>query len=429
MENTLQLPPIPTSILGLSDIIVEKAEISRNNEFIITVKSTKKEIKCGKCNNPTTPYGHGRVIRLRHLPVFEHTTYIDIAPARGICKNCAGHPTTTQNSDWYNTGSAYTKAYGQKILMLLINSTISDVSIKENLGYKAIEAIVDRYIDSEVNWSNITELGLLGIDEISLKKGYKDYVTLITSRTDGCVKIIAVLKGREKATVKAFLTSIPKDRKNTIKAVCTDMYDGFINSAKEALGSGIPIIADRYHVSRLYRKCLVSLRKKELKKLKTSLTTEEYHDLKPAISLLCTRKEYEITEEEEKQLEPLFKAAPKIKEAYNLCLELTSIYNKHSTSEEALNSISMWIESVKSSKLHCFKSFIQTLKKYQNEISNYFINRDTSGFVEGLNNKVKVLKRRCYGIFNLKHLFQRIFLDFSGYTFLNNLTNLSVAKM
>ena len=49
------------------------------------------------------------------------------------------------------------------------------------------------------------------------------------------------------------------------------------------------------------------------------------------------------------------------------------------------------------------------------EIANYFIDRQTSGFVEGLNNKIKVIKRRCYGILNVKHLFQRIHLDLSGY--------------
>ena len=49
------------------------------------------------------------------------------------------------------------------------------------------------------------------------------------------------------------------------------------------------------------------------------------------------------------------------------------------------------------------------------EITNYFVDRNNSGFVEGLNNKIKVLKRRCYGIFNLRHLFQRIYLDMEGY--------------
>ena len=51
------------------------------------------------------------------------------------------------------------------------------------------------------------------------------------------------------------------------------------------------------------------------------------------------------------------------------------------------------------------------------EITNYFLDRQTSGFVEGLNNKIKVIKRRCYGILNVKHLFQRIYLDLSGYAF------------
>lgn len=323
MNNMLQLP---TSILGLSEITVEQAEINNSGEFIITVKSTNKEIKCKKCNNATDPHGYGRIIRLRHLPVFGHKTYIEISPARGICKNCDDHPTTTQSHDWYDSRSGYTKAYEQQILMLLVNSTISDVSIKEDLGYKAIEAIIDRYIDTEVNWNDFDSIGLLGIDEISLKKGYKDYVTLITSKTAGGVKIISIIKGREKAEVKKFLMSIPGNLKETVDAVCTDMCDGFINAAKEALGTSIPVIADRYHVSKLYRKCLVSLRKQELKKLRKSMTKEEYRELKPAISLLCKRKECDINEQEKEQLEPLFKAAPKIKEAYSLCLKLTAIY-------------------------------------------------------------------------------------------------------
>jgi transposase len=59
--------------------------------------------------------------------------------------------------------------------------------------------------------------------------------------------------------------------------------------------------------------------------------------------------------------------------------------------------------------------------KYQDTICNYFINRHTSGFVEGLNNKLKVIKRRCYGMLNIKHYFQRMFLDLQGYDhFLRN---------
>ena len=68
-------------------------------------------------------------------------------------------------------------------------------------------------------------------------------------------------------------------------------------------------------------------------------------------------------------------------------------------------------------KLHCHDREI-TLRHLSilDGITNYFINRQTSGFVEGFNNKIKVIKRRCYGILNVKHLFQPIHLDLEGYS-------------
>ena len=77
--------------------------------------------------------------------------------------------------------------------------------------------------------------------------------------------------------------------------------------------------------------------------------------------------------------------------------------------------IKRWIISVAKSGLRCFDSFLNTLGRWWNEILNYFVARETSGFVEGFNNKIKVLKRRCYGITNVAHLFQRIYLDLEGY--------------
>ena len=72
------------------------------------------------------------------------------------------------------------------------------------------------------------------------------------------------------------------------------------------------------------------------------------------------------------------------------------------------------MKKVRASKLRCFDSFLTTLEDRLDDIANYFIHRHTSGFVEGFNNKLKVVKRRCYGILNVTHLFQRIHLDFIG---------------
>ncbi len=74
------------------------------------------------------------------------------------------------------------------------------------------------------------------------------------------------------------------------------------------------------------------------------------------------------------------------------------------------------IGDVEESSLKCFNKFLSALDKYIDKITNYFINRQTSRFVEGLNNKIKVVKRRCYGILNIKHLFQHIYFDLEGHS-------------
>jgi len=74
-----------------------------------------------------------------------------------------------------------------------------------------------------------------------------------------------------------------------------------------------------------------------------------------------------------------------------------------------------WVNRVKNGGIICFDKFIKTLNKHWPIIFNYFNDRITSGFVEGLNNKTKVIKRRSYGIFNIEKRYQRIFLDLEGY--------------
>ena len=402
--------------LDISDIDIKKVKITKKGYIIITVVSTVEGIRCHKCGREIIkPYGHGKTIKLRHLSILGMKTYIHIRPARYQCTHCAGKPVTTQTLNWYYPRSPHTKAYEEHIMLEMVNSTVEDVSIKEDLGYKAVMGIIYRHIDTEVNWDKIESLDTLGLDEISLKKGHRDFVTIVTARVDGKITILAVLKGREKETVKNFLSCIPKRLKNTVKVVCSDMYDGYVNAAKEVFGNDVEIIIDRFHIAKLYRNVLDGLRKKEMKRLKKELSEEECKKLKGIMWML--RKDVnELTDEELEVLKYLFQHSPILESAYKLCNELTDIFEDGISKSVATCRINDWKEKVKESGLKCFNKFLSTLDKYMDKITNYFINRQTSGFVEGLNNKIKVIKRRCYGILNVKHLFQRIYIDIEGYS-------------
>ncbi len=404
------------TLLNIPDVRTKKKETDSEGNVIITVESTVEGTCCHKCGKKIyKPYGHGREIQLRHLSVFGSKTYICIRPPRYQCTYCENSPTSTQKSVWYEQGSPYTKAYEDHVLLQSVNSTAEDVSIKDDIGYEAVTGIISRRIDVRVNWKEIRKIDALGLDEISLKKGHKDYVTIVTALAGGKTLILAVLGDRRKKTVKKFLKTIPKRLKKTVGCVCSDMYDGFINAAKEVFGKRTRIIIDRFHVARLYRSDLDGLRKKEMRRLKKELSEKEYGKLKGAMWAL-RKKEEKLSAEEKQVLKCLFGHSPELELAYNFCRELTDIFEEDITKSEAKQRIRIWKILVGTSGLNCFDSFLKTLEKRSEEITNYFISRQTSGFVEGLNNKIKVIKRRCYGIINIGHLFQRIFLDLRGYS-------------
>jgi len=83
----------------------------------------------------------------------------------------------------------------------------------------------------------------------NLKKGHKDFVTIVTAHTGGNIIILTV---------------------------CSNLYEGYINAVREVFGKGIPIVLDRFHIAKLYRKGLDELRKREMKRLKKELPKEEY---------------------------------------------------------------------------------------------------------------------------------------------------------
>ena len=411
------LPPmISLPLIGISNVEVLSAQLNDNGEFIITVKSTLESTACHECGKEAMKgHGYDDPIIVRHLSVFGCKTYIHLLSARFGCEHHPGRTvTTTQQVSWRAPRSPNTKAYEEHVLLQLVNSTVEDVSRKEDLGYDAVLGILNRRIDTKVDWNDFERLGVLGIDEIALKKGHRNYVVIITVRlNDGQVKVLAVLPNRKKTTVIKFLQSIPRHLKKTIHTVCTDLCDNYVDAAHLVL-SHANVVADRFHVAKKYRGCADKLRVKELKRLKDELPEAEYKKLKGAMWAF-RKKEADWTEDDAVLLQLLFTLAPKLKLAHELREQLTAIFEQELTKDRATEKIKAWRQQVEDSDLTCFESFLTTLDNHLDEITNYFINRDSSGFVEGLNNKVKVLKRRCYGILNVVHLFQRLFLDLEGY--------------
>ncbi|MGC9424190.1 ISL3 family transposase [Vibrio sp.] len=401
--------------LGIPDVRVLKTEINKKGELIITIESTKKGTNCHRCGKWITKFhGHDDWVEIRHLPVFGRPSYLRYQPKRYRCDSCEKKPTTTQRLIWQEEGSHNTIAYENHILLQLVHSTVEDVRIKEQTSYDRVLGVMERQIDAETDWSRYNEIGRLGLDEIALKKGHRDYVTIVTGRLENDrIVILGVLPDRKKDTVVEFLRSIPVRLVKTIHTVCCDMYEGYTEAVREELPKA-NIVIDHFHVVQHYSKAADQLRKRELKRLKTKLTEEEYKSLQGNMWAFRKKRD-DLTLKERKILQKLFTYSPNLKQAYEFREQLSAIFELDISKTDAKQKLRTWIECVEASDITCFNRFIKTLERWFDEIANFFMQRETSGFVEGFNNKIKVLKRRCYGIFNIQHLYQRIFLDLEGY--------------
>jgi transposase len=179
---------------------VLETEITTEGKLVIRVESQVTTTKCGCCGQEIScNYGHGQEIQLRHWSVLGMETYIRLRPRRGQCQTCLYEPTTTQVLSWYEQRSPHTKAYDEYLLKQLVNSTIEDVSLKENIGYDAIVGVLNRQVEVEINWAEVQDLRTVGIDEIAMKKGHKSYAAIVTGRqANGKVRVLAVLPDRKK---------------------------------------------------------------------------------------------------------------------------------------------------------------------------------------------------------------------------------------
>jgi transposase len=405
--------------LDLPNVKILKMETNKAGDYIITVESTLTRTHCRECGREIDEFhGYGRWIELRHLPILDHKVWIRYRPKRYRCPDCDDHPTTTHQVSWHERNSPHTRGYDDYLMRCLINSTVMDVSRKQAVGYDAVEGALCRRIQAEVDWQAIDRMGTLAMDEIALRKGKRDFVRVVTARHANQVRILAVLPDRKKATARQFLESIPKHLHNTIEALCSDMWEGYINAAKEFRQAHdtlqFDIVVDRFHVAQTYRGAVDKLRKQERQRLKKELSDEQYEEIKGV--MWATRKNNaDLSDAQRQQLRRFFDYSPLFKQAYTLREELTAIFDLPLSHEQAQYRLDCWQAKVQQSDLSCFDKFLGTLENWREEIVNYFKKRFNSGFVEGLNNKIKTIKRRCYGLTDVQRVFQRIFLDLEGF--------------
>jgi transposase len=222
-------------------------------------------------------------------------------------------------------------------------------------------------------------------------------------------KVLFNAVGRGKASLRDCFSVLSKGQKMAVEWFCCDMHDPFIEGAKTHLPNA-KICVDRFHVVQLANKAFDQVRKSELTRAESQFQKDM---LLPSKRFILVSREKDLSKAELKQLERLREENKNINTAMVLVEYIHKAFDKTNL-KSFRQTLANWHRVVRESKLEPFLKFAKTIKQYRKLIENYIISRLTTAVSEGLNNKIKALKRAGYG-YSSKNYFRNKILQRCGY--------------
>ena len=242
---------------------------------------------------------------------------------------------------------------------------------------------------------------LIGIDEFALRKGHR-YATVIANQAKP--EICGIGENRTANTVKDLLGD-DRQRLKRVNQITLDMWQPFHQAVKELLPKAKRVI-DRFHVERYFIKAVDKVRKRLAREHKELAKILKQH------RHLLVKKTADLTDQQAESLTNLLAQLPQLKRVAAIFQGLRRWYQTKKSQSSALQKLEILLRILQMSKIEELLELAKTLEKWKVEIANYFLVYATNGRSEGINTKIKLIKRASFGRLTFSHLKARIFLDF-----------------
>jgi transposase len=259
---------------------------------------------------------------------------------------------------------------------------------------------------AELLESKPSELKRLGIDEIALIKGKGNYCAVLIDLSKS--KLIGILAARTQEEISQVLRGWGTEVLEGIEEVSIDLWKGYKNLVIELMPN-VQVVADRFHVMAQINKELDSQRKREKRKIEDVIKTEKKSEEKTEqeqvleglkkSKYVLLKNEKDLSEEQKSKLIQVKEVSSSLKRMHELKEEIRKIFEQTNNWLTGLFKLGIWLASAKK----YFPNSQKTIIRWLDEIIAYFDNRTTSGVVEGINNKLKLIKRSAYGFRNFEN--------------------------
>jgi transposase len=354
-----------------------------------------KKTLCGGCGRAHRGWYDRRTRRTRDLSCGDARIYLEFEVRRVRCKSCG--TVKRERLKFLADNPFYTKRFAHYVGRRCRSSSIKDIAQELNLDWDTVKALEKQYMAAQLAKAGTPGPKAIGIDEISIRKGhtYRIVVSdLIRERP-----IWFGGEDRSEKSMAMFYDWLGEKKTTGIRLAVMDMWKPFRNVTSERAPRAA-ILFDKFHIMRHLGKALDEVRKSEYRRL----SGRDRSYIKGQKYTLLSRRE-NLTLDGRKALKKLLAANNRLNRAYLLKESFGQLWD-YDTEGWARRFFENWRASLKWQRLAPYEKFAEMIERHWDGIAAYCKpeNKVSLGFVEGLNNKIRVIQRRAYGLRDQEYL-------------------------
>lgn len=360
---------------------------------------------CDGCGGPAGGV-HDVVTReVRDLPILDAVTWLSVPRRRVLCPTCGPR---LERLSWLDRHSRVTRRLAESVARLCAVLSLKQVAAFFGLHWGTVKDIDKRHLNKALGPVDLTGVTVIAMDEFAIQKGHR-YATVIIDPT--VKRVLWVGRGRGRKDIRPFFKLLGRKGRKQLKAVVMDMNGAYEAEVRHQCPEA-EIVFDLFHVVAKYgREVIDRVRVDEANRLKHDKAARKV--VKSARWLLLRNRENIKKDEDRVRLDELLAANQVLMTAYVLKDDLKSLWS-HRHEADARAAWDSWFSRAMESGITALVSFARKLETYLSGILAHAKWPLHTSLLEGINNKIKVIKRVAYGFRDDEYFFLKIRAAFPG---------------
>jgi transposase len=350
---------------------------------------------CGCCGRVQSGWYDRKRARARDLSCGDARVYVEFEVRRIECRDCG--KVKRERLEFLSDNPFYTKRFGFVVGRRCRAASIRDVATEFHLDWHTVKELDKQYMHSQLDRAGQPAPKVIGIDEISIRKGHT--YRIVVSDLVRARPIWFGGQDRSEASMQQFFEALGKRKSERIRLAVMDMWKPFRNATNKAAPQAA-ILFDKFHIMRHLGEALDQVRKSEYARLQGN----DRRFIKGQKYTLLSRPE-NLSSDGRQSLKTLLAANKRLNTAYLLKETFGQLWS-YEREGWARRFFENWKDALKWQRLTPYEKFAEMIDRHWDGIAAYCKpeNKVSLGFVEGLNNKIRVIQRRAYGLRDEEYL-------------------------